>query len=62
MTDEENVPARPEGHWRRAKRLQPGNLKEETTINYQVGTVYKTDKFNADADVYLIDINNLVSR
>jgi iron complex outermembrane receptor protein len=26
-----------------------------------VGTVYKTDRFNADADVYLIDINDLVS-
>src|SRR5208282_2887595 len=39
----------------------PANLKEEQTINYQLGTVYKTDKFNADADVYLIDINNLVS-
>jgi hypothetical protein len=39
----------------------PANLKEEQTINYQVGTVFKTDRFNADADVYLIDINNLVS-
>ena len=39
----------------------PANLKEEQTVNYQLGTVFKTDKFNADVDVYLIDINNLVS-
>jgi iron complex outermembrane receptor protein len=59
VTDEENVPndAKDTG----GLTYNPGNLKEEQTINYQIGTVYKTDAFNADADVYLIDINNLVS-
>jgi len=59
VTDEENVPndaKDPAG-----TAYNPANLKEEQTVNYQVGTVFKTDRFNADADVYLIDINNLVS-
>ena len=60
MTDEENVPSDTkdlgDGH-----SYNPANLKKKTTINYQVGTVFKTDRFNADADVYLININNLVS-
>jgi iron complex outermembrane receptor protein len=61
VTDEENVPEDPKDIAKTGSSYNPGNLKEEQTINYQVGTVYKTDRFNADADVYLIDINNLVS-
>jgi iron complex outermembrane receptor protein len=30
----------------------------QETMNYQVGTVYKTDRFNADFDVYQIDYKN----
>lgn len=30
----------------------------EQTMNYQFGTVYKTDRFNADADVYFINFKN----
>ena len=59
VTDEENVPNDPKDPT--GQSYNPGNLKEEQTINYQVGTVYKTDRFNADVDAYLIDINNLVS-
>ena len=61
VTDEENVPNDPADLAKTGTSYNPGNLKEEQTVNYQVGTVYKTDRFNADADVYLIDINNLVS-
>lgn len=61
VTDEENVPQDPKDIAKTGSSYNPGNLKEEQTINYQLGTVYKTDRFNADADVYLIDINNLVS-
>lgn len=32
--------------------------KPQETMNYQVGTVYKTDRFNADFDVYSIDYKN----
>lgn len=32
--------------------------KPQKTLNYQFGTVYKTDRFNADADVYYIDYQN----
>ncbi|MFI4933169.1 MAG: TonB-dependent receptor [Caulobacterales bacterium] len=34
-------------------------LKPQTTINYQAGTVYTHGAITADADVYLIDANNL---
>ncbi|HVU32997.1 MAG TPA: TonB-dependent receptor [Opitutaceae bacterium] len=34
------------------------NVKPEETINYQVGTVYKTERFNADVDAYYIDFSN----
>jgi iron complex outermembrane receptor protein len=34
------------------------NVKPAETVNYQVGTVYKTDRFNADFDLYYIDYNN----
>ena len=30
----------------------------QQTMNYQFGTVYKTDRFNADADVFMIDYKN----
>jgi len=61
VTDEENVPNDAKDLAATGTSYNPGNLKEEQTVNYQVGTVYKTDRFNADADVYLIDIDNLVS-
>jgi iron complex outermembrane recepter protein len=61
VTDEENVPNDPNDLAKTGTSYSPANLKEEQTMNYQVGTVFKTDRFNADADVYLIDINNLVS-
>jgi len=61
VTDEENVPNDAKDLAAGTTPYNPGNLKEEQTINYQVGTVYKRDRFNGDADVYLIDINNLVS-
>jgi iron complex outermembrane receptor protein len=61
VTDEENVPNDPTDIAKTGSAYNPANLKEEHTINYQIGTVYKTDRFNADADVYVIDIDNLVS-
>jgi iron complex outermembrane receptor protein len=61
VTDEENVPNDPADLAKTGSSYNPGNLKEEQTMNYQLGTVFKTNRFNADADVYLIDINNLVS-
>jgi iron complex outermembrane receptor protein len=61
VTDEENVPNDPKDLAANGTSYNPANLKEEQTLNYQIGTVFKTDRFNADADVYLIDINNLVS-
>jgi iron complex outermembrane receptor protein len=59
VTDEENVPSDVKDTT--AFNYNPANLKEETTMNYQAGTVFKTDRFNADADAYLINIDNLVS-
>jgi iron complex outermembrane receptor protein len=35
------------------------NLKSETTTNYQLGTVYTRGNLTADADVYLIEADNL---
>jgi iron complex outermembrane recepter protein len=61
VTDEENVPNDPSDIAKTGTSYNPANLKEEQTINYQMGTVFKADRFNADADVYLIDIDNLVS-
>jgi iron complex outermembrane receptor protein len=61
VTDEENIPNDPADIAKTGASYDPANLKEEQTINYQLGTVYKTNRFNADADVYLIDIDNLVS-
>jgi iron complex outermembrane receptor protein len=61
VTDEENVPNDPKDLVATGTSYNPANLKQEQTVNYQAGTVFKTDRFNADADVYLIDINNLVS-
>ncbi len=34
-------------------------VKPQTTTNYQVGTVYKTNRFNADVDGYFIRSHNL---
>ncbi len=34
------------------------NPAPEQTMNYQFGTVYKTDRFNADADLYYINFKN----
>jgi iron complex outermembrane receptor protein len=61
VTDEENVPNDPSDLAKTGTSYNPADLKEEKTVNYQLGTVYKTDRFNADADLYLIDIDNLVS-
>lgn len=61
VTDEENVPADAKDTAVGATPYNPGNLKEEQTMNFQVGTVFKTGRFNADFDAYLIDIKNLVS-
>jgi iron complex outermembrane receptor protein len=61
VTDEENVPNDQKDLTAAGTTYNPGNLKEEETVNYQLGSVYKTDKFNGDADVYLINIDNLVS-
>jgi iron complex outermembrane receptor protein len=35
------------------------NLKSETTVNYQLGTVYTKGALTADADVYLVQADNL---
>jgi len=35
-----------------------GNVKPQVSMNYQIGTVYKNNRFNADADVYYIDFQN----
>jgi iron complex outermembrane receptor protein len=61
VTDEENVPNDPLDIAKTGSAYSPQSLKEEKTMNYQLGTVFKTDRFNADADVYLIDIDQLVS-
>ena len=61
VTDEENVPNDPLDVAKTGSSYNPANLKEETTINYQIGTVYKTNRFNGDVDAYLINIDNLVS-
>ncbi len=34
------------------------NIKPELSTNYQVGTVFKQDRFNADFDAYYIDFKN----
>jgi iron complex outermembrane recepter protein len=34
-------------------------VKPQTTTNYQIGTVYKTNRFNADIDGYFIRTHNL---
>src|ERR1700691_3311322 len=49
VTDEESVPIDPKDLAANATSYNPANLKEEQTLNYQVGTVFKTDRFNADA-------------
>lgn len=37
-----------------------GELKPMTTTNYQLGTVYHGERFSVDADIYKIDVNNLI--
>ena len=34
------------------------NIKPELSTNYQLGTVFKQDRFNADVDVYYVDFKN----
>ena len=34
------------------------NIKPEISTNYQIGTVFKRDRFNADLDAYYIDFKN----
>jgi len=34
------------------------NIKPQLSTNYQVGTVYQQDRFNADIDVYYVDFKN----
>ncbi len=34
------------------------NVKPELSTNYQVGTVFKQDRFNADIDAYYVDFKN----
>ncbi|MFI5337166.1 MAG: TonB-dependent receptor [Opitutales bacterium] len=34
------------------------NIKPEGSTNYQIGTVFKQDRFNADIDVYWVDFKN----
>jgi len=34
------------------------NVSPQTTTNYQIGSVYKTNRFNADIDAYWIDYKN----
>jgi iron complex outermembrane receptor protein len=38
---------------------QLNQVKPQTTTNYQLGTVYKTNRFNADVDGYFIRSHNL---
>ncbi|MCX6955086.1 MAG: TonB-dependent receptor [Verrucomicrobia bacterium] len=38
---------------------QKNSVKPQTTTNYQIGTVYKTNRFNADFDGYFIRSKNL---
>jgi iron complex outermembrane recepter protein len=37
---------------------QLNQVSPQTTTNYQIGTVYKTNRFNADVDAYWINYNN----
>jgi len=34
------------------------NVKPQLSTNYQLGTVFKQDRFNADVDVYYVDFKN----
>ena len=38
-----------------------GQLKPQTSTNYQLGTVYHGSKFAVDADIYKIDVNNKIA-
>ena len=37
---------------------QNNSVQPQETVNYQLGTVFKRDRFNADADLYYIDFNH----
>lgn len=37
---------------------QNNRIQPQETVNYQLGTVFKHDRFNADIDVYWIDFSN----
>jgi iron complex outermembrane receptor protein len=39
----------------------PTSVKGEQTWNYQIGTVYKTARFNADIDAYYINFSNYLA-
>ncbi|HVS51170.1 MAG TPA: TonB-dependent receptor [Opitutaceae bacterium] len=39
-------------------RLSNIDVKPQLSTNYQLGTVFKHDRFNADADVYWVDFKN----
>ncbi len=40
------------------KNLSSIDVKPQLSTNYQVGTVFKHDRFNADVDVYYVDFEN----
>jgi iron complex outermembrane receptor protein len=40
------------------KNLSSIDVKPQLSTNYQIGTVYKQDRFNADFDVYWVDFKN----
>lgn len=37
-----------------------GSLKPQTTVNYQIGTVYRTDRVSAGVDMYYIQFQNYI--
>ena len=39
----------------------PSSLKPQTTVNYQIGTTYQTDRFSAGLDMYYIDFQNYIA-
>ncbi len=39
----------------------PSSLKPQTTVNYQVGTTFQTDRFSLGADMYYIQYQNYIA-
>lgn len=39
----------------------PSSLKPQTTVNYQIGTTYQTDRFSAGLDMYYINFQNYIA-